>query len=229
MADKEIIRVAIIDDHAIVRAGLRMLIEASGRMAVVGEAGNREEAFAVVARGQTDIIVLDLDIGGESSLEFIGDLLRSAGDARALVLTGLRDAEAHRRAIALGAMGVVLKEKAPGVLIKAIEKVHSGEIWLDRSATAAVLAEMARLHSKRDDPEAAHIARLTERESQIVPLVCQGLRNKQIAEALCISEATVRNHLTSILSKLNLTDRFDLALYSFRHGLAKPPQRKVQA
>jgi DNA-binding NarL/FixJ family response regulator len=220
----ETIRILIIDDHVIVRAGLRMLIENHEGMIVVGEAGTRVDALAMAGQDQPDIILLDLDIGGESGLDFLRDLLGTATQARVLVLTGMRDPEAHRRAVHLGAMGLVLKDKAAEVLIKAIQKVHAGEVWLDRSLTASVLAEMSQAdQTGRADPEAERIRSLTSREREIVGLVCEGLKNKQIGDRLFISEATVRNHLTSILSKLELSDRFELALYSYRQHLAKPP------
>jgi DNA-binding NarL/FixJ family response regulator len=120
-------------------------------------------------------------------------------------------------------MGLVLKDKATEVLIKAIERVHAGEVWLDRSLTASVLSELSLAETRKSNPEADKVATLTGREREIVELVSQGLKNKQIAERLFISEATVRNHLTSILSKLDLSDRFELALYAYRHHLAKPP------
>lgn len=220
----ETIRILIIDDHVIVRAGLRMLIENHEGMIVVGEAGTRVDALAMAGQEQPDIILLDLDIGGESGLDFLRELLGTAPQARVLVLTGMRDPEAHRRAVHLGAMGLVFKDKAAEVLIKAIQKVHAGEVWLDRSLTASILAEMSQAdQTRKPDPEAEKIRSLTSREREIVGLVCEGLKNKQIADRLFISEATVRNHLTSILSKLELSDRFELALYSYRQHLAKPP------
>jgi len=218
------LRIVLIDDHGIVRAGLRMLIESQAGMTVVGEAATRADALAVAAREQPDIILLDLDLEGESGLDFLQELLDIPPRARVIILTGVRDPEAHRRAVRLGAMGLVIKDKAAEVLIKAIEKVHAGEVWLDRALTASVLSEMAQAdQTKKADPEAEKIGSLTSREREIVGLVCEGLKNKQISERLFISEATVRNHLTSILSKLELSDRFELALYSYRQHLAKPP------
>jgi len=221
---KEPIKILLVDDHVIVRAGLRMLIENNKGMAVVGEAGTRADALSIAAREQPEIILLDLDMGNESGLDFLRELLTTAARARIVMLTGVRDLEAHRRAVHLGAMGLVLKDKATEVLIKAIEKVNAGEVWLDRSLTASVLTEMSQADQIRvADPEAGKIGALTSREREIVELVSEGLKNKQIAERLFISEATVRNHLTSILSKLELSDRFELALYAYRHHLAKPP------
>lgn len=219
------IRILIVDDHIILRAGLRMLIEAQPGMVVAGEAGNRSEALAVASREQPDIILLDLDLGGTNSLDFLRDMLAMAPAARLIVLTGVRDQEQHRRAVHLGAMGLVFKDRAADVLIKSIDRVYAGEAWLDRSMMATVLAEMSLFRDeKKTGPESARIEQLTEREREIIKYVCQGLKNKQIAEKLFISESTVRNHITSILAKLELSDRFDLALFSYRHGLGQLPQ-----
>jgi DNA-binding NarL/FixJ family response regulator len=216
------IRILLIDDHVVVRAGLRMLIENHKGMAVAGEAGTRIDALAVAGREQPDVILLDLDMGAENGLDFLRELVETATRARVIILTGVRDPEIHRRAVHLGAMGLVLKDRATDILIKAIEKVHAGEVWLDRSLTASVLSEMSHEHGGRTkvDRDAQKIASLTDREREIVGLVCEGLKNMQIGERLFISDATVRNHLTSILGKLELSDRFELALFLVVHEIA---------
>src|SRR5262245_19128884 len=124
------IHVLLIEDHAVVRAGLRLLLESRPGLVVVGEAANHADALALTAREQPDIILLDLALGGESGLDLLPRLLAAAGGVRVLILTGVGDVEEHRQAIRRGAMGLVLKEQAPEVLLKAIEKVHAGEIWL---------------------------------------------------------------------------------------------------
>src|SRR2546423_2851704 len=136
------IHVLLIEDHAVVRAGLRLLIESRRGMVVVGEAANHADALAVAAREQPDIILLDLDLGAEKGLDIMPRLLAAAGQARVLILTAVRDIQDHRQAIRQGAMGLVLKEQAPETLLKAIEKVHAGEVWLDRAILASVLSEM---------------------------------------------------------------------------------------
>jgi DNA-binding NarL/FixJ family response regulator len=221
----ERIRIMLVDDHAIVRMGLRLLIEYCSEMLVVGEAGNRAEALAVAAREQPQIILLDLDLHGESSLDFLPELLDLAEGARVIVLTGLSDPEEHRRAVRLGAMGLVLKDQAAEVLIAAITKVHAGEVWLTPSMVASVLTELTHPPAARlPDPEAARLAALTTREREVVVLIGEQLKNRQIAARLSISEATVSHHLTSIFHKLNVTSRFELVLYAYRHGLARLPQ-----
>ena len=141
-ATSEPIRILIIDDHAVVRAGLRMLIDQNPAMKVIGVAGNRSEALALAASEQPNMIILDILLGDEDGLTFLPELREVTRNARVLVLTGLRSSESQRRAIRAGAMGIVLKEHAAEVLIKAINKVHQGEVWLDRSMMGAVLDEM---------------------------------------------------------------------------------------
>lgn len=218
------IRVLLIDDHAVVREGLRMLLDSQPGVTVVGEAGNRAEALAAAAGQQPDVLLLDLDLGGDSGLDFLPDLLVAAPGAQILILTGVQDPETHQRAVRLGAVGLVLKEKAATVLLEAIERVHAGEVWLDRSLLAKVLGEVSRASAHEPiDPEAAKIATLTAREREVAALVSTGLKNKQIAERLYISETTVRHHLTSIFAKVAVADRLELVIYAYRYGLARPP------
>ena len=220
---KLLIRILLIDDHAVMRLGLRTLIENQQGLKVVGEASGRPDALELAEREQPDIILLDLSLPGTDGVDLIPELQAVAKEARILVLTGVLDPEAHKRAIHLGAMGVVLKEKAPEVLIKAIEKVHEGEVWLDRAMVANVVGQRSRFREiKKDDPEAAKIATLTEREREVVALIGEGLRNRQIADRLFISEGTVRNHLTTVFNKLEVSDRFELLIFSYRHSIAKP-------
>ena len=219
------IRILLVDDHAVVRAGLRMIIQSRKGMTIVGEAGNRDDALSLADSEHPDIILLDLDLGGDSGMTLIADLIAAAGEARIIILTGLRDPEAHRQAVLLGAMGIVKKEKAVEVLITAIERVHAGEAWLDPSLMAGVLTEMTRSgKGKKSDPEADKIAALTNREREVIALVGEGIKSKEIAGRLFISETTVRHHLTSIFDKLGVADRVELLIYAYRHGLASPPR-----
>jgi two-component system nitrate/nitrite response regulator NarL len=218
------VRVLIVDDHGIMRAGLRMLLESQSGIMVVGEASSCADALALATCTQPDVIVLDLDLGGENAVESIPTLLRTAPETRILVLTGLRDPEVHRQAIRHGALGLVFKEKAVETLLQAITKVRAGEVWLEPTMIAQVLGDLTRPQlSPQTSSEATKIARLTEREREVITLVGEGLRNKHIAERLYISEATVRHHLTAIFAKLDISDRFELAIYAYQHGLAKPP------
>lgn len=201
-----------------------MLIQSREGMTIVGEAGNRGEALVVAGSEQPDIILLDLDLGDESGLDLIPALLEASAGARVIILTGTRDPEAQHRALSLGAMGIVHKEKAPEALLSAIERVHAGEAWLDPMLTAKLLGEMAKAGKpKKPDPEADRVATLTGREREVVGLIGEGLKNSQIAERLFISEWTVRHHITSIFSKLEVSDRVELIMLAYRQGLARPP------
>lgn len=216
------IRILIIDDHAVVRAGLRMLIDQHPDMEVVAMAGERAEAIALAGRHQPDVIILDVLLGDDDGLAFLPDLRTAAPSARVIVLTGLRSVDAHRRALRHGAVGVVLKDHAAEVLLKAITKVHGGEVWIDRSMMSTVLQDMTKVPT--EDPEKAKIATLTDREREVIGHITRGLKNKQIADRLFISETTVTHHLSSIFSKLGVSDRLELVVYAFKHKLAPPPE-----
>jgi two-component system, NarL family, nitrate/nitrite response regulator NarL len=213
----ERIRVLLVDDHAIVRQGLRMLLESRPRMQVVGEAATGEDALALIDGAPPDIVLLDLDLAGQNGLDLIPAIYRAAPRTRVIVLTGLRDAEAHQQAVRLGAMGVVLKDQASETLVTAIETVHSGESWLDRALTARMLHRMAEA-----SPEQARIGTLTAREREVIQLIAEGLSNRAIGERLHLSESTVRHHLTSIFDKLDVESRLELVIYAYRNGLGRP-------
>ena len=217
------IRILFIDHYVMVRAGLRMLIESQPGFTVIGEAAERNGALALATREQPDIILLDLDLGDSSGLDLLPELRTAAPHARVLVLTALRDPEAHRRAVRLGAVGLLLKEKAPEVLLQAIEKVHAGEAWIDRSMVANVLDQLTNRNESPLDSDKRKIATLTAREREVALLVVQGCKNQVIAQRLFISETTVRHHLTAVFDKLGVTDRLELVIYAYQHSLAKIP------
>ena len=217
------IRIMIIDDHAVVRAGLRMLIENHPTMQVVAMASSGTEALDILARESADLILLDLDLGKENGLTFVQELRAACNGARILILTGLRDPGAHRQAVKLGAMGVVVKDQAADVLIKAIEKVNAGEIWLDRATMGNVLNEMTGQGQGELDSADTRINSLTDREREVIALIAEGLKNKQIGKRLFISETTVTHHLSSIFSKLGVSDRLELVIYAFGHNLVRMP------
>ena len=231
VSDIKLIRVLIVDDHALVRAALRMLLESQPGVVVVGEAAGLDDALNATSHEQPDIVLLDLDLGEVDGLDLLPQLHTVAPNTHVVVLTGIRDVVTHRRAIRLGAVGLVLKDKAAEVLLQAIAKVYAGEVWLDRVLVADVLGEMTRPKFRGPaNPEELKITSLTVREREVIDLVGQGLKNQMIADRLCISEATVRHHLTSIFAKLGVDDRLQLAIYAYRHGLASvfprhhPPQ-----
>ena len=217
-------RVLLVDDHPIVRVGVRMLLDSEPEITVVGEATTIAEALALTTREQPALILLDLDLGGEQVAACIPALLDAAPAARVVVLTGVRDPETHRQAVRHGAMGLVLKEQAVDTLLQALARVHRGEVWLDPAMAAQVLSELTHPRpAPPPSPEAAAIAQLTAREREVITLIGAGLRNQQIAAHLGISEATGRHHLTAIFAKLGVPDRLVLTLYVYQHGLVEPP------
>jgi len=219
------IGILLVDDHVVVRQGLRMLIENNPDMRVVGEAARCDEALEVASREMPDVVLLDLDLGAGSGLDIIRQLVSLHEKVRVLILTGVREAELHRRAIRLGAVGIIMKEQAGEVLVKAIRKVYDGEVWIDRGTTAVLFQEMRHgSEGQRLDTEASRIASLTHREREVVALIAQGFGTARIAKDLFISEKTVRNHLASIFDKLMVSDRLELAIYAVRHGLAPQPR-----
>jgi DNA-binding NarL/FixJ family response regulator len=217
------IRVLLVEDHTIVRTGVRMLLETEPGITIVGEAATIAEALALAPHTQPDLILLDLDLGGENAAASIPVLLRATPAARLMILTGVRDPEAHRQAVRHGALGLVLKEQAADTLLQALTTVHAGGVWLDLPMVAWALSTLTQPSPTLPTPEAAAIARLTAREREVITLIGAGLRNKAIAARLAMTEATVRYHLTAIYAKLGVMDRFALALYAYQHGLAQPP------
>jgi two-component system, NarL family, nitrate/nitrite response regulator NarL len=191
-------------------------------MSVVALAGNRTEALESAARERPDIIILDLLLGDDDGLAFLPHLCKVSPTSRVLVLTGVQDPDSHRRAIRRGARGIVLKEHAAEVLLKAIKKVHAGEVWIERLMMSSMIEEFNKPTAV--DPEEAKIETLTNRELEVITLVGEGLKNKQIADRLFISETTVTHHLSSVFAKLDVSDRLELIIYAFRHQLARMPK-----
>ena len=217
------IKVLLVDDHAVVRAGLVMLLQSQKHLKVIGQTGDTIEALKIAADAQPDVILLDVILGSDDGLELLPKLRKAAHNARILILTGTQNPEVYQRAVRLGAMGLVNKETAAEVLLKAIEKINAGEVWFDRMVMGDVLTEMTRgRDGKKADPEAAKITKLTDREREIIVFIAEGLKNKQIAERMFISETTVRHHLTSVFNKLGVADRLELMIYAFRHKLVAP-------
>jgi len=215
------IRVLLIDDHQSFLWGMVKLIESdSANMTVMGTASDIAEALAILEREQPDVILLDIDLNGVNSLDSM-PLLRNATSAMVLILTGMRDAETHERAVLAGARGVVQKEVSAEMILKAIRKVHEGEIWLDRLTTGRIFSKLLDHSANQVSPEATKIESLTSREREIINvMVNQGhSTNKQIAAHLNMSEHTLRNHLSSIYSKLEVENRLGLVMYAVKHHI----------
>ncbi len=223
-AEHKSTHVVVVAPQALMRDALVALLDAAG-FATATDTGAPDHVLDVTLRAhQPDVVLLDVDPAIRACITNLDQLAMLADRWRTLVLSVGDDPAMHERAIELGAMGIVTKDQSGEVLVKAIRKVDAGELWLDRTRTADVVSRLARGRTVADDPERAKVEALTRREREIVDLVAEGLKNRQIAERLSISEATVRNHLTSVLSKLDLSDRFELAVFAFRRGLVTCPQ-----
>jgi DNA-binding NarL/FixJ family response regulator len=220
------IRVLIVDDHKIIRDGLRDLITSRGDIEVVGDAANAADACRLALSEKPDLVVLDLDLGDEDGLALLPRLLEIDSAMRVIILTGVRDPARRDKAMELGARGVVLKDQGASELLSAIEKVaRTEDYWLEPGATRRMLDRQRTRAPERPDPEAQRIATLTPREREIIALVGEGLENKDIAERLrpIVAEATVRNTLSIIYDKLDIRGgRLGLLVYAYKHGLVRP-------
>ena len=216
------IRVLLVDDHKIMLWGLEHLIEGEKPyMQVVGKASNKIEVFAFLKLSKPDVILMDIDLNGENSLDFLEELLQES-QARVLVLTASLNPVVHQRAIINGASGIVLKSENADVILRAIKYVHAGELWFDRAATSRLLRSLnAPVPTLNNAAELSKIARLTLKERQVISAMAliPGARNKAVADRLCMSEHTLRNHLTSIYAKLDLENRLELCMYAIEHKL----------
>jgi DNA-binding NarL/FixJ family response regulator len=213
----------LVGTERVTRAGLRMLIESQPGLSVTGEIDGPDNGIPIAwSAGPPQVALVDLD--GAESFDYVARLQRiTTGTVRVVVLTGAPDSPACSTAVQRGALGVVSKQQAPEVLAKAIEKVHAGEVWLERSRIADVVGELLKATAAKSEPPAAKSAPLAKRERQIITLVAQGFRNTEIAARLFVSEATVRNCLASIFRKLAISSRVHLMIYAFQEGLVTLP------
>lgn len=231
-ASARAIRVFLAEDHHITLWGLSRLIEGSlFRMEVVGSASTREELLNHDGAAQADVILLDLDLAGEDSADALA-ILRQRCPGHVLVLTAAEDMDRQRAVVMRGARGVVHKSEPAATILRAIEKVSQGEIWLQRGLVSQVLGQLSGAHGsggRHPDPDAERIASLTGREREIVTVLVHSASAKlmSVADELCMSEHTLRNHLTSIYSKLCVRGRLELHVYATAHGLAAAPRAAI--
>jgi DNA-binding NarL/FixJ family response regulator len=215
---KQPIRVLMADDHVIFRDGLRKLLESEDDIKIVGEASTGNECVHMLTKLKPDILLLDLRMPDKDGLAVLEEVNFESLTTRVIVLTAGEDDWEAVRAMRLGARGIVLKQSASDLLVKSIRRVHDGHIWLDNRLTAEVM----RAFAKDSNGNLQGDKRLlSAREKQVVQLVAQGYRNREIGEKLFISEQTVKNHLRSIFDKLGVSDRVELALYAIHDGLTE--------
>jgi NarL family two-component system response regulator LiaR len=208
------IRVLIVDDHTIVRKGIRALLAEIEGIEVVGEADNGQEAIAQADTLHPDVILMDLAMPKMDGIEATRQIKASQPESRILVMTSFAADDKVFPAIKAGALGYLLKESAPEDLVQAIRQIHRGESSLHPTIARKVLQEITHPPDRPPTPNP-----LTEREAEVLRLVAQGLSNQDIARKLNISDPTVRTHVSNIMSKLHLATRIQAALYALREGL----------
>ena len=218
---KSTIRIVLADDHPIVRDGLKKLLKLEEDFEVVGEAGDGREVLERVQELDPDVLLLDLRMPNLDGLAALQALQQTNKRTRVIVLTASEDKNEFVQAMKLGCSGIVLKQTAPDLIVKSIRKVNSGEIWLDSNTTAAVMRQFSTGldNGSSQGVKGRERSPLSAREREIVALVAQGYKNKEMAEKMFISEQTVKNHLHNIFDKLGVSDRLELALYAIHKGL----------
>lgn len=211
---KNAIKVLIVDDHEVVRMGLRSLLNREASVEVVGEAGSVAEAIAMASRFTPDVVVMDIRLPDGSGVEACREIRARIPKVQVIMLTSYADDEAVLASIMAGAAGYFLKQTRGKELTRAIETVAAGQSLLDPAVTQTVLERMKRLASGHPSDE---ITALSPQEKKVVALVAEGKTNKEIANALNLSDKTVKNYLSNIFSKLNLSRRAEAAAYYARH------------
>lgn len=212
----ETIRILIVDDHAIVRRGLRALIDTEPDMEAVGEAADGVEAVLKARSLRPDVILLDMVMPRKDGIPAIVEIKEENPDARILVLTSFAEDEKVFPAIKAGALGYLLKDTLPQELLQAVRDVYGGESSLHPTIARKLVRELSQPSALPPTEEP-----LTEREAEVLTLVARGLTNEEIAKMLVISDRTVGKHVGNILDKLHLANRTQAALYALREGLAK--------
>jgi DNA-binding NarL/FixJ family response regulator len=209
-------RVLLVDDHEVVRLGLKSLLERHPQFEVVGEAASAREALEQVANNHPDVVVMDIRLPGTSGIEACEEITSRFPETRVLMLTSYAEDEMLFSAIRAGASGYVLKQIDGEELVHALEAVARGEALLDPAVTQRVFQEVRRAVKEE---EASAFVHLSQQEKHVLLLVSEGKTNREIAKALFLGEGTVRNYVSSILSKLGVSNRAEAAAYAVEHNL----------
>jgi NarL family two-component system response regulator LiaR len=212
--EQKTIRVLVVDDHAVVRKGIGALLAETEGIEVIGEAGDGQEAMAQADALSPDVILMDLVMPGVDGIEATRQIAAGKAGPPILVLTSFAGDDKVFPAIKAGALGYLLKDSEPADLVEAIQQVHRGEPSLPPSIAQKVLKELRRPSARPPTPDP-----LTDREMEVLRLVAKGLTNPEIAQQLVITEATVRTHVSNILSKLHLANRVQATLYALQEGI----------
>lgn len=209
------IRLVLADDHPVVLHGLQRLFERLGEFEVVGTCASGNEVLGALQQLQPDVLVLDLRLPGRSGVDVLKSMVDEKLSCRTVVLTAAIDDRQAVEVVRLGAKGIVLKESSPEVLLECVRRVHRGEEWIEQEVLSGAFGHVVRGEAAIRDA-ARH---LTPRETEIVRMVVQGLRNRAVAERLSISEGTVKIHLHHIYEKLGIDGRLELVLWAQQHGV----------
>lgn len=212
----DLIKVLVVDDHPVVRKGIRSLLAEEEDIQVVGEAVNGLEAIALLKQVKPDVILMDLVMPEMNGIEAIQETVKLIPDARILVMTSFAADDKVFPSIKAGALGYLLKDSDPEDLIRMIRQVHRGELSIHPSIARKVIQELNRPAQEPLTPSL-----LTEREVEILQLLAKGVENKEIARLLFVREATVRTHVSNILGKLQLANRVQATLYALKKGIAQ--------
>ena len=210
------LRIIIVDDHEVVRLGLRALLDRHPGFTVVDEASNAKEAVQKALQHHPEVVVMDIRLPGGSGIDACREIVAEAPDIKVIMLTSFAEDDMLFEAIAAGAAGYVLKQIGGDDLVRAIEAVGRGEALLDSALTQRVFARVR--EAQRKDEQSA-FSQLTEQEMRVLGLVAEGKTNREIAQQLFLGEGTVRNYVSSILSKLALTNRAEAAAYAVQHNI----------
>ena len=218
------VRILIADDHSVVRAGLKALLEHQGNFKVIAEAATGEEAVQKAQEVKPDVAVLDIRMPGLSGIEACRQIVNSVPSCKVIILTSYAEDELLFAAIQAGASGYVLKRIGDNELVHAVERVSRGEGMLDPAMTAAVFSEVRKASEAQF---AAAFSELTPQEMAVLALVAEGMTNRQIAVKLFLGEGTVRNYVSSVLAKIGVSNRAEAAAYAVKHNIHEiiPPSK----
>jgi DNA-binding NarL/FixJ family response regulator len=209
-------RLVLVDDHEVVRLGLKTLLDRHPQFEVVGEAGTAREAVDLVGRIKPDVVLMDIRLPGASGIDACEEITKNDPNVKVIMLTSYAEDEMLFSAIRAGASGYVLKQIGGDDLVKAIESVGRGEALLDPLVTQRVIQEVRRAVKEE---EASAFSNLSTQEKHVLMSVSEGRTNREIAKALYLGEGTVRNYVSSILSKLGVSNRAEAAAYAVEHNL----------
>ena len=219
------IRLLIADGHPIVLEGLRTVLGHQPTVQVVGEASDGMEAIEKTVSLDPDIVLMELKLPRVDGLTVLRSIQARAGRSKVILFSSSENKEDFVEAMKLGCSGILSKDSAIGLIEKSIQKVYAGEIWLDSNTTAAVILQFASpsdfpaVHGATNGKSTSERAQLSQREREIIILIAQGYKNKEIAEKMFITEQTVKNHLHNVIDKLGVSDRLELALYAIHNSL----------